>query len=212
MFFNEPQFVRGSDGRIYEIHDNDREGGIMFFFLFIFLAIAYAIYSAYLWLVQHYWIVTGVSLVGFITWTGWVYDDFQHKKNYDALGKKIWALVMVLAGLIIATTGFSQAIKGAQLTRSIRGEWVQPDSGITMKITADHFTLTSPNDHVTIDASCSSTYDLAGFVLLKVNGTQYKGSKSTENSTPFAQNYECRIVQDQLSLWANGGALMFQRK
>jgi hypothetical protein len=212
MFYDDPQFVRGSDGRIYEVRDPNREGGIMFFFLFLFLGIVYAIYSAYLWLLQHYWVVSCLTLVGFITWTGWVYDDIQKNKTYDGVGKKIWAALMVLAGFVVAFNGFSAAIKGAQATNALQGEWFHPESGISMKIEDDQFTLNPPREQITIEAACKTEYEQSGYLQLQVNGQQFKGAKIAANSTPFAQTYRCRIVQDQLALDGNGGVLMFQRK
>ncbi len=211
MFYDDPQFVRGSDGRIYEVRDPNREGGIMFFFLFLFLGIVYAIYSAYLWLLQHYWIVTGLTLVGFITWTGWIYDDIQKKQTYDALGKKIWALVMVIAGFVVALNGFSLAIKEAQLNRAIRGEWRHPESGISLKIEGEQFIISSPRDQITIEAVYTTRYNSGGYLSLDVQGVQFKGAKTTANSTPFSISYTCRLDDDRLVLDGNGGVMIFQR-
>jgi hypothetical protein len=212
MFFDDPTFIRGRDGRIYEIRDPDREGGAAVFFLAIFMGIAYAMYSAYLWLLEHYWMVASISLVGFITWVGWVYDDYQKERRYDAIIKKIWAFAMVIAGFVIASNGFSAAVKGDRLLRAIQGEWQQAASGFTLNIARDKFILASPKDQVTIEAACQMQYDPGGFAIIEVQGKQFKGTKTEANSTPFTQTFYCRVVDRKLTLQGGGEVLEFDRK
>ena len=88
-----PKFIRGSDGRIYEIPDS---GGGMGVFAIMMIAAMMAAYNAYLWLLYHYIFVGWITLFGFITWVGWVYHEYQQGEAKLAIGKKIGSFLLIL--------------------------------------------------------------------------------------------------------------------
>ncbi|MBK8920264.1 MAG: SH3 domain-containing protein [Saprospirales bacterium] len=101
-----PQFVRGSDGRIYEIQDSGDGAGV---FAIMIIAAMMAAYNAYLWLLSHYIFVGCITLFGFITWVGWVYHEHQQGESRNAIGKKISSFLLILVGFGLFINGWSRA-------------------------------------------------------------------------------------------------------
>jgi hypothetical protein len=98
-----PEFVRGSDGRIYEIRDSGDGAGV---FAVMSIAAMMAAYNAYLWVLSHYVAVGWITLFGFITWVGWVYHEYQEGEGSQALGKKIGSFLLILLGFTLTTQGY----------------------------------------------------------------------------------------------------------
>lgn len=212
MFFNHREFVRGSDGRIYEIRDTDAEGGIFFFFIAVFIAIVSAVYTAYLWLLSHYIFVASISLVGFITWAGWVYHEYQQKEGAKEIGYKILSLLLVFAGFSMAVSGFTRSLNESNLRKKIQGEWSQTDANVGLTINETQFVFNIPDEKVIVEASYQSTFILPGVLEVHLTGKLYRGVKLPSKGEPYSQNYQCSFDRDNLRLWGGGKVYMFARK
>lgn len=212
MFFNNREFVRGSDGRIYEIRNPDAEGGIFFFFVAIFLAILSAIYAAYMWLLAHYFFVASMSLVGFITWTGWVYHEYQQKEGTKQILYKIISLAMIFAGFSLSISGYKQSQKEADFRKKLAGEWHQVDANIDLTINSIQFIFKAPEENIVIEAYYTSTFDQSGFLEARLNGKLYKGPRVPSKAESYNLVYQCSFIGDQLRLWNGTQQRIFKRK
>jgi hypothetical protein len=212
MFFNDKEFVRGSDGRIYEISNPDAQGGIFIFFTAVFMAIVSAVYTAYLWLLAHYFFVASISLIGFITWTGWVYHEYQQKEGYKGFMYKFLSLLLVFAGFSLAISGCSKSISESRFLNKIQGNWVQTNENVLLSIDEKAFNISMPDEKVTIETAYQYTFDAPNTMSVHLDGKQYKGIKTPSKAESVKLFYQCVFKQDTLQLWTNQKVYKFVKK
>jgi hypothetical protein len=196
--FYQKEFVRGSDGRIYEIEDSNRSGGIMVGVFMVMIAIASAVEQAYLWVLSHYLIMGMISLFIFITWTGWVYHDYQQKEMTKKLGLKFLTTLIILSGFYVSATGFSKSRQESTLRKAIQGEWVQIKGSLAVEIDEKKFKLTDETSKDIVDGDITETKFIApASVVVYTTAKVYHNGK-LNNPETIHQIWTCSVQNDIL--------------
>lgn len=203
MFFDSPTFVRGSDGRIYEMRNDPGSavGGILFVVGIIIAVVVQGLMAVYNWFIVHYaW--TGLfTVLGFITWTGWVHFEHQQGETWKRLWKKFLFLMIIFAGFSMTGTGFTQARHQSRLLRELQGQWAKIDEPANIIINDGHFVLRHEEKKYTIETTYQPQYYSRDMIVLVLSG-EYQQHKNQGVETAVYQNtVHCNLLNDTLRLW-----------
>ena len=212
MFYPNREFVRGSDGRIYEIEDSNRGGGVFVGVMMVMMGAAYVLEQAYLWLISHYLLIGIFSLFGFITWVGWIYHEYQQKEATKSMIKKILGIVVIFAGLNVAANGYTVTNRGSKLLNDIKGDWTQVDADVNLTIDGKQFYLDVDGGKTEVKAEYKTRLVDSKFLELSVNGTTQTKGENNNQPYSFSQIYYCDVINDTLYMTiAGNGQYVFTK-
>lgn len=211
--FYQREFVRGSDGRIYEIEDPNRGGGIMIGVVMGMMAIASALEQAYLWILSHYWLTGILTLFVFITWTGWVYNDYQLNEMTRKFVLKFLTALMILSGFYVSAKGFSHSRQESNALKTIQGNWVQTKGAFAVELDKNHLLITDEVSKDIVDGEITQHKFLApSSVVLQTTAKVYRGGKK-DNPESINQVWTCTVENDILYMaMPDGTTFEFERE
>jgi len=212
MPFSNREFVRGSDGRIYEINNDDSGSGLFIGFILVLIAIMAALQAAYLWLLSHYMMVGTIAIIGFVTWTGWVHHEYQQKEGSKSMLRKIISLLLILAAMSVASTGYSKVSQEKNLRNKIQGTWAKIDEAVELKIDANKFVFKIAENGYQIEADYTAAFKQPSMLILNLSGSLYKGIKIPSKAEPYSASFQCTFSSDTLRLWNVGTQQTYEFK